>query len=153
MSGNQGDDETTAELLDELLSGILESCLPQPGKTPRYRHKSVSRLGFKDDDDQPATVSSPRVALPASARKLAQALTSAGLPCNEDEAEVGLIGETKKQLDFSADATKSPNSDQLHLQQELVPVKSPLLATYTTQIDDEAALDYFLRVTKGGRIN
>ena len=95
----QQGDGTTSELFDDLLSALLEDCYPSPGKTPRYRnHRDSPRFhdaneknprndgNGSEGDELSEEASSPRVALPASARKLARALSSAGVPANEAQA-------------------------------------------------------------------
>ena len=123
------DDGTTSELFDDLLSALLENCYPSPGKTPRYSHRSHrSTPRFRDanetnsrtdgygeeeeENELSEEASSPRVALPASARKLAQALSSAGVPANEEQAaQIKMRQRTNSSDGFSSSQGDDDNLD------------------------------------------
>ncbi len=111
-------DGSTPELFNDVLQAVLQCCCPQPGTTPRFqrvrpKHSFGASTGNgddndDDDDDDDDNVDddddeeddggsngkgqdgafSPRVSLPPSAQKLANALTAAGLPANEEQREV-----------------------------------------------------------------
>jgi len=128
------------------MSLLLEICYPAPGKTPRCpRPKAQSRVNGdgdgSDDDCDDDELPSPRVALPASARKLAREL--AGLPTNEDAAEAA--ERAARVTERAADTAEQsvPSETDLSDTQDSEAVQSP-----GKRPGSGAALNYLLSVTE-----